>query len=64
MECTTLLPNSGDLLGSYVTISMIFAFAVNFAYGWGPIVPCQLGRRREMELGNGCYNVADMMMRL
>ena len=29
---------SGDLLGSYVTISMIFAFVVNFAYGWGPIV--------------------------
>ena len=51
MECTTLLPDSGDLLGSYVTISMIFAFVVNFAYGWGPIVPCQLGRRREMELG-------------
>ena len=29
---------SGDLQASYLTISMIFLFVANFAYGWGPIV--------------------------
>ena len=29
---------SGDLQTSYLTISMIFLFVANFAYGWGPIV--------------------------
>ena len=29
---------AGDSTASYITISMIFAFVVNFAYGWGPIV--------------------------
>eukprot|EP00434_Breviolum_minutum_P026279 symbB.v1.2.023226.t1/scaffold2109.1/size89064/3 len=28
----------GDLQASYLTISMIFLFVANFAYGWGPIV--------------------------
>lgn len=38
MALVGLAKDEGDLLGSYVTISMIFAFVVNFAYGWGPIV--------------------------
>lgn len=38
MALVGLTKDEGDLFSSYVTISMIFAFVVNFAYGWGPIV--------------------------
>eukprot|EP00438_Fugacium_kawagutii_P024270 Skav206664 [mRNA] locus=scaffold56:78473:79186:+ [translate_table: standard] len=38
MAVVGISKDDNDTVASYITVSMIFFFVVNFAYGWGPMV--------------------------